>query len=248
MSTAVDALRSDRDELLRICDGFSPGEWAAPSGCPGWSVQDLVSHLAVLYWAAVDPSALPDVGHAGTERSQDIYVESRRGMAPAQVLDDYRAVSEKAFGVLADLSEADFDIPLGDIGTYPASLVPNAYVFDHYTHIRADLFTPRGPLEGPTPAAGRLHMSHVLDWIEAALPQQNAVALGALIAPVEISVKGSAPRTIRLGPEGPPAARVESDFDNCVRWTTQRGTWEELGVAASGHEQVLAVVRGLKVF
>ena len=43
---------------------------------------------------------------------------------------------------------------LGDFGSYPASLLPSAYSFDHYTHIRADLFAPRGPLPGPPPPSG----------------------------------------------------------------------------------------------
>ncbi|WP_418287648.1 hypothetical protein [Mycobacterium avium] len=56
--------------------------WAKDSGCSGWSVQDLVSHMACSFWLAVDPSALPDPGDLPAERAADIYVESRRSMTP----------------------------------------------------------------------------------------------------------------------------------------------------------------------
>ena len=56
------------------------------------------------------------------------------------MVDDYTAVSKDAIDRLAHLEGRDFEIPLGDLGTYPASMVPNAFAFDHYTHIRVDLF------------------------------------------------------------------------------------------------------------
>jgi hypothetical protein len=33
-----------------------------------------------------------------------------------------------------------------------------------------------------------------------------------------------------------------------VRWATQRGSWEDLGVTSSGDEAALAAARRLKVF
>jgi hypothetical protein len=175
-----------------------------------------------------------------------MYVESRRSWTPARVLADYEWVSLPAFEALDGLAGLDLEVPLGDLGTYPASLLPAAYAFDHYTHIRADLFPPRGPLAGPPPS-DELRLVPALDWVEAALPQQNAERIAALTGAVRISVTGPGARTLRVGP-GDPVAEISSDAPAFIRWVTQRGSWAELGVQAHGDERQLRVAAGLKVF
>jgi uncharacterized protein (TIGR03083 family) len=247
-SRAMDALWADRGVVLQICGELGDADWKAASGCPGWSVQDVVAHLGALFWAVVDPSVLPDTEGLPTERAQQRCVEGRRSLGPAEVVADYEEVSEEALVRLAGLSEADFEVPLGDLGTYPAWLLPAAFGFDHYIHIRADLFAPRGPLPGPPPPADELRQGVALDWIEAALPQQNQAAVAALHGLVEIVVLGNAARTIRVGPDGPAAAWVRSDADGLLRWVTQRASWEQVGADVSGDERTLACIRELKVF
>src|ERR1035438_9561287 len=75
---AIEALRADREALLGIGARLSDDEWKAGSGCPGWSVQDVVAHMGTLFWAVVDPAALPDTSGLATERAQDVCVEARR--------------------------------------------------------------------------------------------------------------------------------------------------------------------------
>jgi uncharacterized protein (TIGR03083 family) len=249
MNLPIDALQADRAELLRTCAPLDESEWQSESGCPGWSVQDLVNHMAALFWAVVDPSVLPDTTGLPTEAAQEVFVQARRSLRAAEVLDDYAAVSEKAIAALAGFADADFELALGDFGTYPARVLPLAFCFDHYTHIRADLFAPRGPLSGPVPASDELRLHPTLDWIEAALPQQNRSLVDGLARPAEIVVTGTAARVIRVGPpDGPVSARVSSDADACVRWITQRASWEDVGARAEGDDAILAGIRGLKVF
>jgi hypothetical protein len=137
------------------------------------------------------------------------------------------------------------EVPLGDLGTYPAALLPAAYSFDHYAHIRADVFGPRGPLRGTPPPSDRDRVVPVLDWIEAALPQQNQAAAQA--CSIQLEVTGAGARSISFG-SGQPAATVRSDAPSFVRWVTQRGNWAELGVQATGDASALAAARTLKVF
>jgi len=248
MSDTIDALLAERKTLLEICARLGAADWASGSGCPGWSVQDVVSHMGAGFQALVDPSALPDVQGLPFEEAQDVIVRARRGLSPAEVVAHYTETSEKAIGALRDLSVADFEVPLGDAGTYPASALPAGYCFDHYIHIRGDLFAPRGPLPGPRPASDGLRLGGAIDWIEAAVGQQNADRLAALDSPAEIVLSGGDSRTLRLGPDGPPVATVRSHADDFVYWVTQRATWEDLGVEASGDENALAVLRGLRVF
>jgi uncharacterized protein (TIGR03083 family) len=245
MYDAIEAVQADRAALLDIGRGLSPAQWRAPSGCPGWSVQDVVAHLAIEFWAVVDLSQLPDITGQPFERAQEILVESRRGLLPEAVLDDYEQVSSTGLERLAGMAALEMPVPLGDAGTYPAAVLPAAYAFDHYTHIRADLFAPRGPLDGEPPPSDELRTGSALDWIEAALPQQNAEA--AAQAALEIQITGVGGRSITFG-SGPVKATVTSDAPAFVRWVTQRASWEDLGVRAAGDERALAAARALKVF
>jgi uncharacterized protein (TIGR03083 family) len=247
-SIAVAALEADRAALIEIGGGLGPADWEAGSGCAGWSVQDVVAHMGALFWSVVDPSVLAGSMGQPTEQAQDALVRARRSMTAPEVLDDYTEVSGQAIAVLAGLAVAEFELALGDLGTYPAPVIASAFAFDHYVHIRCDLFPPRGPLSGAAPPSDELRLGPTLDWVEAALPQQNVGVLASLTGPVELVVDGTAGRTIRLGPAGPMAASVRSEPGAFVRWITQRQTWEQSGVVASGEPQVLEAVRRLKVF
>jgi uncharacterized protein (TIGR03083 family) len=245
MLEAVEAVRADRAALLEICGGLTDSQWRAPSGCPGWSVQDVVSHMSSTLWQVVDASALPDITGMPFEAGMEVLVEARRGEQPDATLADYAKVSETALERLADLAVVDMTLPLGDVGTYPASAMPNAYAFDHYTHIRADLFGPRGPLGGEPPASDEVRVSAALDWIQAALPQQNE-ALAAQCT-LDLQITGTGARVISFG-SGTAKATVSSAAPAFVRWITKRGAWPDLGVQAAGDEAALTAARQLRVF
>jgi uncharacterized protein (TIGR03083 family) len=242
---ALETVQADGYALLKLGAGLTDEQWEAPSGCPGWRVQDVVIHLANLFWMVADPGKLPDLTGMPTEQAQEAAVQARRGMSAAEALADYEGSLQPALEKLAELATLDVEVPLGDLGTYPAALLPAAYSFDHYTHIRADLFGPRGPLPGSPPPSDTERLAPVLDWIAAALPQQNPAAAAA--CQLELEVTGAGARSISFG-SGQPAATVSSDGPSFVRWVTQRGGWAELGVQASGDPAALAAARTLKVF
>jgi uncharacterized protein (TIGR03083 family) len=245
MQTAVETVRADGAVLLDIGAGLSAEQWQLPSGCPGWRVQDVVTHMANLFWMLVDPAKLPPVDGVPTEQAQEAAVQARKGMSGAEALADYKEAAGPALEQLARLETIDMAVPLGDLGTYPAALLPAAYSFDHYTHIRADLFGPRGPLGGTPPTSDPERLAPVLDWIEAALPQQNQAARQACSLALEVT--GAGARSISFG-SGEPTATVRSNAPSFVRWVTQRGSWAELGVQAAGDDLALATARTLKVF
>jgi uncharacterized protein (TIGR03083 family) len=247
MGSALKAIEEDRKALLALCPQIEDSVWAKDSGCPGWSVQDLVSHMACSFWLAVDPSRLPDPAGLPAERAADLYVASRRSMTPEEVVADYESVSLKGLEILASVEGQDFEVPLGDVGTYPASVVPTAFAFEGYMHIRCDLFAPNGPLAGDPPAADELRLAPTLDWIEASLPQQNAPLLEKMDKGVEVRLEGLCGRTLRIG-GADVGAHITSDAQAFVRWVTQRASWEELGVHAEGDSSVLEVARKLRVF
>ncbi|WP_082958484.1 maleylpyruvate isomerase family mycothiol-dependent enzyme [Mycobacterium sp. E3198] len=247
MSSAIQAIEADRAALLATLPLLGDSAWAQASGCPGWSVRDVVSHMACSFWLAVDPSKLPDPGGLPAERAADLYVESRRWMTSREIVDDYESVSLKGLEVLAAAASQDFEVPLGDVGTFPASLIPTAFAFEQYVHIRHDLFQPHGPVQAEPPASDELRLEPTVDWIEAALPQQNAALLGRIDDAVEIRLIGGCTRTLRFG-DGDVTAHITSDADAFVRWVSQRGTWEAFGVQAEGDRANLEIVRQLSVF
>jgi len=248
MGDAIEALSAEQQVVIDLAGGFSAADWDRPSGCAGWSVKDVVSHMGALYWAVVDMSKLPDAGDRPTEEAQEFFVQHRRAMSAEEVLADYDAVKKPALDALTALRGADFELPLGDFGTYRTGLLANAYVFDHYTHIRADLFGPRGPLSGELPPTDELRASSVLDWVEAALSQQAGKTLDRLDRPASLELTGWGTRTIHVGPEGEPAAIVRCDCLSFVQWATLRLPWESLPVETVGDVEVLNVLRGLHLF
>ncbi|UMB68967.1 maleylpyruvate isomerase family mycothiol-dependent enzyme [Mycobacterium paraterrae] len=218
-----------------------------PTGCPGWTVQDVVSHMACSFWLAVDMSKLPDSTGLSSERAADLYVGSRRSMTPKEVLTDYETASSRGLEIMAAIQGQDVDVPLGDVGTYPAAIVPTAYAFEHYVHIRYDLFSPDGPFGDEPPASDALRLAPTLDWIEAALPQQNRELLDGLNDAVEVRLSSVESRTLTIG-GGDVSSRIDCDAAAFVRWVTQRGSWESLGIDAKGDPADLGIARRLHVF
>jgi uncharacterized protein (TIGR03083 family) len=246
-SSALKAIEADRDALLTLLKGVDDAVWSQDSGCAGWTMQDLVSHMACSFWLAVDMSKLPDSAGLPAERAADLYVDSRRSMTTAEILADYETASARGLELLAAVETQDVDVPLGDVGTYPASLLPAAYAFEQYVHIRYDMFAPDGPFTGEPPASDELRLAPTLDWIEAALPQQNSGLLSGLDKAVEVRLSGVDGRTVKIG-DGELAGQIDSDAAAFVRWVTQRGSWESLGVNAQGDPATLEVIRKLNVF
>jgi len=253
---AIEALRADREVLLGIGEGLGRDQWTSQSGCAGWSVHDVVAHMGALFWLTVDPSQLPDAAGAPTERANELHVASRRTWDSQRLLEDYESVSTKALERLSSLQgRPELMVPLGDLGTYPAPLLANAFAFDHFTHLRADLFAPRGPLPGPAPGADELRVTAALDWIFAALPQQNPDPFATLTGWLELRLNGPGGVTRYLGPDGVAsapggdvAATVECGTSPFVLWVTQRAGWEQADVAATGDPTVLTVAQTLHVF
>jgi uncharacterized protein (TIGR03083 family) len=232
-SRAVAALQADRDALIGLCRSLDADQWAARSGWSGWSVQGLVTHLAGGFWRIVDPAGLPDTSDLSLEAAQDAVVASRAHRSSDEVVEDYVEISGRALGQLARAQGHDQVISYGALGRFPASMSPNSFGFDHFAHIRFDLCAPRGPLAVEPPPCDELRLVPALDWIEAALPQQNAELLESMTGSVVIDVTGIGARTFTAG-SGPPAVTITTDAVSLIQWVTQRFDWSGLAIDAAG--------------
>jgi uncharacterized protein (TIGR03083 family) len=224
-TAAVEALRADHAALAEMAATFTPEEWAVPSGCEGWSVQDLVAHMTELFRSTVDPSAMPERDESGTERTMDRWVEAVRDLSPEELLAEYRSLGDQVLAVLPMIQGIEDPLDLGDLGTHPMHLGADAFAFDHYTHIRIDLLRPTGPIDREPPPVTEDHLEASANWILSALPQMSP---DAVVAPIELVLTGPGGRTVHLGPEGEPVATITSTVDGMVRWATGRGPWQEL--------------------
>lgn len=239
---AIDALRADHEALADLAERFTPQEWTAPSSCAGWAVRDVVGHMTQLFRQVVDPGSLPPGDPSGsTERTQDLWVEALRPLPVEQVLADYRELGGKAIAALAGLQGNDTPLDLGDLGTHPLHLVANSFSFDHYTHIRADLLAPLGPLPYEAPPSDEVRLAAAMDWMVAGLPQMDADGLASIGAPVVLELTGPGGRTARFGPgddDAPAVATVTTSTEDFVLWGTRRRSWRDLDVRLGGDTDV----------
>src|SRR4051812_36213670 len=96
--------------LIELCSTLSDGEWTRPTGCPGWSVQDNVSHLIDYESRALGRTPpegdVPAGGHVKNAlgEANEIGVAVRRGRRGAEVLDELREVTAARSAQLHALS------------------------------------------------------------------------------------------------------------------------------------------------
>ena len=74
----VEAFRADRDEVLKVAKSLSAEEWAMPSDCDGWRVQDVIAHMANVCRSVVDPGSLAPGVPGDLEATQAAQAEAHR--------------------------------------------------------------------------------------------------------------------------------------------------------------------------
>lgn len=236
-SAAVEAFRSDARYLAGILPTFTAREWLQPSACPGWTVKDLVTHLTAVIQEIVDRESLPPAvpGH-GTEERQEQAVAALRHLSVDELVSRYGEMTRRGVDLLGQMSNIADVVPLGGLGNYPLHLLANAYAFDHYVHVRADLLAPGGPIERSAPPDGTAGLQAVLEWIVAGFPQMNAEALSGIDAPLGLHLTGDIRCNAFVMPAegGGVVVRYEqvdvegtitTDAKAFVLWSTRRMPW-----------------------
>jgi uncharacterized protein (TIGR03083 family) len=66
VSVSIDNLETTWRSIDSLCSTLSEDDWARPTGCPGWSVQDNLAHLVDYEARAL---GRPGPGHTPTDVS-----------------------------------------------------------------------------------------------------------------------------------------------------------------------------------
>ncbi len=157
-SPSIDHLEHLWRSLTELCAGLTEEEWKRPTGCPGWSVQDNVSHLVDYESRALGRPAPPGRGAVGAHlrnalgESNESGVEHRRGRAGAEILAELEEVTAARAAQLRRLTDVDLsDEVVTPAGPGTVATMLRLRVMDTWAHeqdIRRALDRPghdRGP-------------------------------------------------------------------------------------------------------
>lgn len=224
-----------------VVASLTPDEWAQPSRCAGWTVQDLVAHTGSnfqLLAVPPDPGApVPDVETA--EQLQGLLVEQRRGWSAAQVADEFATFIDPACGVLAALQAphvATAPMTLTNLGTYDTHLLADAFAFDLWCHLTVDLLAPQGPVQRPPPPPTDALLAPGVGWMLTGLPQMCPPVSHLLDRPLGLRLTGPGggewtlvPGTLLTVENGlhDSAATATSSASDFVLWGTGRTSWRD---------------------
>jgi uncharacterized protein (TIGR03083 family) len=86
----VGALSAERSAMLSFCEELSLDDWSAASAAPGWTVQDVLAHIASGCHAIFSPAVVKVLRSNDIESTNDAFVDERRTWSSTCVLDEYR--------------------------------------------------------------------------------------------------------------------------------------------------------------
>jgi uncharacterized protein (TIGR03083 family) len=113
VSPSIDHLERTWRSIEELCAPLTEAEWKTPTGCPGWTVQDNVSHLVDYEASALGrpkPEHVPsDLSHTKNPlgESNEVGIDYRRRLSGKQVLDEFREVTSARLAQLQALTEDD---------------------------------------------------------------------------------------------------------------------------------------------
>ena len=148
------ALAETWESLADACLGLQPDQWRQPTGCPGWSVQDQLSHLIGIE-RVLDGEVEPDwdepVGdHVKNEFAahNEKWIAARRGQPGEAIRAEFVDVTNRRVATLRGLSDEAWAL-VGPtiVGEVPYAEFMKTRVFDSWVHeqdVRLALGRPGG--------------------------------------------------------------------------------------------------------
>jgi uncharacterized protein (TIGR03084 family) len=224
-----DDLEAEQQRLEGILWGLDDRQWTAPSGADGWTVSDVVLHLAQSEEAVVASATGASAGMwpasgAPVDAVADQLVQAERG-EPGQIFERWRTARR---GAVAALRAADAGKPLPwVVGSIKPATLATTRLAEHWAH-GLDITEPLGIA---LPDTDRLN--HIA-W------------LAHRTLPYAFTVAGQQPRQVRCELTAPDGATVwaygPGDADSAIsgragafcRVAAQRLAPQDSGLTATG--------------
>ena len=164
------------DGFVEVVATLRDDEWDRPTGCPGWTVSDVVAHVVgledVLTGGSEPDVDLPDdLPHVDNEVSRytERHVHVRRGCAPGELVEELSTVVSRRRNQLAGDLGAMAPSFLGGEQPLVKSLGLRAFdIFAHEQDIRRAVGRA-GHLDGPAAAS---YLERVLRGLAQSLPDR----------------------------------------------------------------------------
>jgi uncharacterized protein (TIGR03084 family) len=226
--TVFDDLAAEQDRLAGILDGLDEAQWVSPSAAAGWTVADVVLHLAQSEESVVATVSGGDLraGLGGTVGERvDALVRAERGPAPDAVFARWQGARRAA---LDALRAADPDQPVAWVAApvKPATLATTRLA-EHWAH-GLDITGPFG-----IEFADTERLRHVAWLAHRTLPYAMTLA-GEPAAPVRVELTG--PHGVAVWTFGPPEAEsvVTGPAGDFCRVAARRLEPASSGLTATG--------------
>lgn len=217
---SIEHLELTWSSLLEVCGSLTEEQWKAPTGCPGWTVQDNVAHLIDYESGALGrprpQASMPaDQRHLKNElgESNEPGVEIRRPLSGAAVLIELREVTSARASQLRSLTPEDLaqEVPT-PAGPGTVSDMLTLRVMDTWAHeqdIRRAVGRP-GHTEGPAVDEAVSYWSRFLPYVvgkKVHAPEGATVEFEIDRHRIGVEVAGGRARPVELA-GGEPAVRI----------------------------------------
>lgn len=228
-------LRAVWGSLDGLLDSLDDEDWSAPTACPGWTVQDTVSHIvgveSMLAGHPAPEVEVPDAPHLRNDvgRMNEAWIIDRRGRTPQEVLAEFRAIVAERDATLSAMDQAGFDAE----SWTPAGLATFARfmqirVFDQWIHEQdiREAVGRDGHLEGPAVERTLAEVTEGIGFVvgkKAATPDGDSVRFqlsGTPSATIDVVVEGRARVADDL--EGTPTVTLTMEVPTFVRLVAGR--------------------------
>ncbi|MGQ4810081.1 hypothetical protein NKDENANG_03527 [Candidatus Entotheonellaceae bacterium PAL068K] len=246
----VDKMEGVWRSIEELSATLTEDDWKTPTDCPGWSVQDQLSHLVGAenrLLGRPGPKHTPsDLNHVKNEIGErnEVLVDWRRSWSGAEVLAEFREITGERLRCLRGLSADDFAAETQTpIGPGTVRLLIEIRIFDAWIHeqdMRRALKRP-GHLDGSVAA-------HAVGRCALAMPMVvGHKARAGDGTTVVFEVTGAAGRRLAIGVQGKranvldtapatPTVRLSMDVETFTRLSC--GRWDPDEVLKIGKVQI----------
>lgn len=238
----LDDLAAEQDRLEEVLGSLAPDDWGLPSAAAGWSVSDVVLHLAQTEELVV-ASARGDLVSFGRDDGEDDgrggsvddfaaqTVADQRGTPPDAVYERWRAARRAALDALRGCPPGT-RLPWATSPLSPATLATTRLA-EHWAHA-LDI---TGPLEIGYPDTDRLR--HIAWLAVRTLPYAFAVA-GLEARPVRCELTSPGGERWQFGPADAPSS-IAGPAGAFCRVAAQRLAPQASGLTATGPDAATAL-------